>query len=236
MIQRLRAGTPGGTDGFTLIETLIALVLLGFVVGVLASVTAQWLPNWKHGLARARVSEKAAIALDRLVTDLSAAQFVSVSRQGGGPLFSGDEHSVTFVRSAIGPNDSHGLEIVRVAEITDDVGPALVRMRAPFMPHGPDFPIGQIRFSEPVVLLRAPLHITFGFAGDDGKWLTKWPGAGALPTAVRFVVSSSDTHRTAVISPATRILVHLMAPRPDVVVDTPPTTASASLNANGTAQ
>jgi general secretion pathway protein J len=203
----------------------------------LASVTAEWLPNWKRGLARARLSEKAAIALDRLVADLSAAQYVSVSRQGRVPLFDGDERSVTFVRSAIGPNGSRGLEIVRLAEITDDIGPALVRMRAPFMPHPDgDLAIEKIRFAEPAVLLRAPLHITFGFAGYDGKWLKKWRGSSLLPTAVRFVVSNEDADRAALISTATRIHVDLMAPRAEEVRETPANAASASLSTTGAAQ
>lgn len=34
--------------GFTLIETIVALALMGLVLSALASITAQWLPNWNH--------------------------------------------------------------------------------------------------------------------------------------------------------------------------------------------
>ena len=41
-----------GECGFTLIETLAALALTGLVLSALATLTAQWLPNWNRGFAR----------------------------------------------------------------------------------------------------------------------------------------------------------------------------------------
>ncbi len=43
--------------GFTLIETLVALALTGMVLSALASITAQWLPNWNRGIDRIQRSE-----------------------------------------------------------------------------------------------------------------------------------------------------------------------------------
>jgi general secretion pathway protein J len=195
------------------------------------------LPNWKRVLFRARSSEKIAIALDRLVSDLSAAQYVSVSPQTSVPFFQGDEKSVTFVRSAIGPNGSRGLEFVRIAEITDSRGPALVRMSAPFTPRvDGNLSIERISFADPVVLLRSPLHIMFGFARNDGKWLRTWPYAGLVPNAVRFVVRNEDADWTTLISTAAGIRINMMAPRPEEVKETPATTASASPNGAGGTQ
>lgn len=228
-MQRPRARGARGEAGFTLIETLIALVLLGLVLGSLASISGQWLPSWKRELVRARSSEKIAITLDRLVSDLSAAQYVSVSPQSMVPFFQGNEQSVTFVRSAIGPNGSRGLEFVRIAEITDSRGPALVRMRAPFTSRADrDLSIERIAFADPVVLLRSPLHLRFGYARNDGKWLRTWPYAGILPNAVRFVVRNENPDQTALISTAARIHVNMMAPRPGEVREDPAGTASMS--------
>jgi general secretion pathway protein J len=240
--RRPGGSEPGGSAGFTLIETLIALLLLSLVVGSLASISAEWLPNWKRGLVRAKTSEKIAIALDRLVADLSEAQYVSMSRQKRLPLFQGEEQSVTFVRSAIGPNGSRGLEIVRIAEISDSRGPALVRMRAPFTPRADgDLAIERIAFTDPVVLVRSPLHISFGYAGYDGKWMRNWRLGGILPTAIRFVVRNDNGDRASLISTAVRIHVDTMAPQPDQVTEpqapaTAATTASASPNDTGRTQ
>lgn len=198
--------------GFTLFEALIALALMGLIMGSLASVTAQWLPSWNRGLVRVQRNEQVAIALDRLVADLSAADYVASGRSNG-PLFRGEAKGVMFIRSVVGPNGRPGLEIVRIAETTDSRGPLLVRTRAPFavLPNG-DPLLDSIPFGDPVVLLRAPLRVGFSYAGPDGKWASKWP-IGELPASVRLEVR--DSERGTVISTAARIHVDMSAPRPD---------------------
>ena len=66
-----------GECGFTLIETIVALALMGLVLSALASITAQWLPNWNRGLGRIQRSEVIGIALQRIGADLAAAEYVS---------------------------------------------------------------------------------------------------------------------------------------------------------------
>ena len=217
MIGRFRP-TQRGDSGFTLFEVLVAIALMGLVVGTFATLAAQWLPTWKSGLLQAQRSEKLAIALDRLVTDLSSAQFITPNRMNRHPLFQGDERSVTFVRTAVGPNGRRGLELVQIAEITDGRGVALVRMRAPFVPlASEEVSIERISFADPVVLLRAPFRIAFGYASPDGRWLKSWRKAGVLPIAVRFVVRDETDNSNALISTATRIHVDMMAPQPEQV-------------------
>lgn len=200
-------------DGFTLVEALVALALMGLILGALASVTAQWLPSWNRGLVRVQRNEQVAIALDRLASDLSVAGYVAQGADNV-PLFRGTEQGVMFVRSVLGPNGSSGLEIVRIAEINDSRGPALVRTRAPFVVLPDGDPRGElISFADPVVLLRAPFRIGFAYADVDGKWTSRWPNSGELPTAVRFDVK--DVERGTVISSATRVHVEVGAPRPD---------------------
>ena len=60
-------------SGFTLIETLVALALMGLVLSALANLTAQWLPNWNRGLDRIQRSEQIGIALQRIADDLADA-------------------------------------------------------------------------------------------------------------------------------------------------------------------
>lgn len=214
MTSRLRAWTIRANEGFTLFEALVAIALMGLILGALASVTAQWLPNWNRGLVRVQRNEQVAIALDRMVADLSAAEYVVANQSSGVPLFRGGELGVVFVRSVLGPNSRPGLEIVRIAEITDIRGPALVRTHAPFVlfPNG-DPLADPIPFADPVVLLRAPFRIAFAYAGLDGAWVDNWRNAGALPTAVRFDVR--DVERGTVVSTAARVHVEMSAPRPD---------------------
>ena len=215
-----------GEAGFTLLEVVVTIALMGLIVGALATVTGQWFQTWKRSLLRVQRNEKVAIALDRLVTDLSAALYVSPERLSKSPAFRGDEKSVLFVRSAIGPNGASGLEFVQIAEITDSLGPALVRMRAPFtlLPSSG----AAIPFSDPVVLLRAPFRIAFAYAAPDGKWVKAWRNSGDLPSGVRFVVRDESAKPAATISTATRIHVDMMAPQPDPVSEPDAGTAKPS--------
>lgn len=192
--------------GFTLVEALAAMILMGLVLTALATITGQWLPNWSRGFARVQQSELLASALDRIVADLGASEFVPPSREVKQPLFEGTERSVTFVRATIGPNTRPGLDIVRFAETTDHRGAVLVRSRKTFIPGASV----QRAFGDPVTLLRAPYRISFSYAGRDGMWRGSWLEADALPTAVRLIVRDSATGRT--LSASTAALIHTQVP------------------------
>src|SRR5437764_13485055 len=117
-IARMRIGEAG----FTLIEALVALALTGLVLSALGTMTAQWLPNWNRGLDRIQQSELIGIALQRIGADLAAAEYVPANRGERRPIFEGSELSVTFVRSALGPNAGSGLDVVRVGETREQQG------------------------------------------------------------------------------------------------------------------
>ena len=197
--------------GFTLIETLVAMALMGLVLSALANITAQWLPNWNRGLDRIQRSELISVALQRIGADLSAAKYVSANRDARRPLFDGSELLVTFVRTALGPNAGLGLDVVRVGETTDRQGLATVRSRAPFRP----LPLAsslseQIHFGDPVVLLRAPFRLSFAYAGQDRIWKNNWHGADKLPAAIKLTVR--DAARERILSISTVAPVHVQAP------------------------
>src|ERR1700681_2779609 len=121
-ISTLAIGKRRGEDGFTLIETLVAVALTGLVLSALANITSQWLPNWNRGMDRIQRSEAIGLALQRIGADLAAAEYVPASREQKKPLFDGSELSVMFVRTALGPNARVGLDVVRIGETTDRQG------------------------------------------------------------------------------------------------------------------
>jgi general secretion pathway protein J len=194
-------------SGFTLVETLIAVAMMVAIIAALATVTAQWLPNWNRGFARVQRSELLALGFERIVADLAAAEFVSPHGLTKDPLFEGAELSVTFVRSAIGPNTSRGLEVVRLAEINEGGGLAMVRSRAPFAPLPPGPPSSYLRLGEPIVLVRAPYRISFAYAGLDRVWRNTWRDAIQLPRAVRITLRNAATQ--AVLSASTATMIHV---------------------------
>jgi general secretion pathway protein J len=204
-----RRCTSSPVAGFTLLEALVAMALTGIVLGAVATITAQWLPNWNRGFARVQGSELLALGLERLVADVAAAKFIPATRKSQQPLFEGTEHSVTFVRSALALSATPGLEIVRIAEIAGAPGPNLIRAQARFVPIGGNNR-DQPKFVDPVVLLRAPYLVALSYAGPDRIWKATWQQENVLPAAIRVIVRNAATQRELGVSTAT--LVHTEIP------------------------
>jgi general secretion pathway protein J len=205
-MSAVRRGKAADEAGFTLIEVLLATLLMTVILGALATVTAQWLPNWNRGITRVQRAERLAIGLERIAADLSVAEMMPINGDARTPLFEGSELSVTFVRTAVGPSARPGLEIVRFIEKADDRGLAMVRERAPFTPMPAD---AQIRFADQVVLVRAPFRVTFSYAGPDQVWHRDWRGQKQLPDMIRLAVRDGATGAVLAVSGAA--VVHVNA-------------------------
>jgi general secretion pathway protein J len=186
MIARGRSGRDAEA-GFSLIETLAALALMGVILSFLANIIGQWLPAWRTAYDRVQRSETQLIAFDRIAADIGAAEFVMSSLRSRAVLFEGTEREITFVRTPVGPNGDPGLELVRIGETEDLRGPAVTRSRVAFAPGTEEVdPV-----SAAVVLLRLPYRLRFAFAGRDGLWRSDWHGADSLPAAVRVTIRDS---------------------------------------------
>jgi general secretion pathway protein J len=94
-----------------------------------------------------------------------------------------------------------------------------------------DTSLDRIPFADPVVLVRAPLRVTFAYPRKDGGWTSTWdaptwlglPSNAAsaaqvkLPSAIRFTVRDTVAERILAVSTATRVHVDLPAPRPQEI-------------------
>ena len=209
---RRRDAHAGFADaGFTLMEMLVAIALMGILLSALATITAQWVPNWHRGLTRVQSNEMLDVALSRLVTDIGAAEFVTTNRKATKPLFDGGELSITFVRSALGPNARPGLELVRISQAADRLGAVLVRARAPFAPTDPDAPKAlPAIFTDPVALLRGPYQMSFAYADRDGLWRERWLDEDEMPASVRFTIRDLANGHNLAVSTAT--IIHVDVP------------------------
>ena len=133
----MKRAKPDAVAGFSMIEALAAVALTATIVVALSTIAGQWLPNWNRGFAVLQRADLLGVGLERIAQDISAAEYVTPSADAPGPLFDGGPASVTFVRSAIGPDAYPHLEVVRIAESKDDRGPAMIRTQAPFAPRKP---------------------------------------------------------------------------------------------------
>jgi general secretion pathway protein J len=201
-----RQACEHATAGFTLVEALIATALMAAILGAIAIMTAQWLPNWNRGFATVQRNELLAMGLERIVADISAMQFIPAGYGNPLPAFSGTESSIQLVRSALGPNTGPGLEFIQIAEIAGEFGPTLVRMRARYVS------ADQIRpsFGNPIVLVRPPYRVSFAYAGADRSWRGSWYGAPLLPRAVRIQLRDGVTDR--ILPASTTATVHVDLP------------------------
>jgi general secretion pathway protein J len=198
-------------QGFSLIEALLSVALMGIVLAALALLTAQWFPSWNRGFRRVQQTELIGLGIERAVADLSAAEFISPNGRTKRPLFEGSELSVIFVRSALGPNTAPGLDIIRLSEMPTEHGLALVRTRAKFTPLEPGAQVAtQVAFSDPVVLTQGPFRLSFSYAGADRAWQPIWHDATQLPRAVRLIVRSTATGQIVMVS--TAMPVHVTSP------------------------
>ena len=64
--------------------------------------------------------------------------------------------------------------------------------------------------SNPVLLLRSPLRISFAYAGPDRVFRVEWRDMDALPTAIMLTVRDAASER--VLSVSTVAPVHVNAP------------------------
>ena len=209
--------------GFTLIEAMLSVALMVFVIGALATMTREWLRNWDRGFARVQRVDLWAAGLDRVMADLAAAEYVSGGTGESPPYFDGAERAVTFVRTAVGPNATTALEVVRIADEADDRGPALVRWTAPFAPKAGNPVDGG--FGNPVVVMRTPYPIAFSYAGPDRAWHEAWRGKMQLPRSVRVEVPGSSGRL--LVSTSTVVRAELPA------LCAQPTTAGAACTGGG---
>lgn len=176
-----------GEAGFTLIEALAALALMGVILSFLSLITAQWLPAWSRSFDRLQRSEALMTTMDRIAADITAAEIVRIERRSKAVLFDGGDRTLTLVRNAIGPNAVPGLEIVRIGETTDRQGAAVVRSRAVFSPgiRGVDPAAGA------VVMLRTPYRLRFAYAARDKIWKQDWRGSDKMPAAVLLTIEDA---------------------------------------------
>jgi len=193
--------------GFTLIETLAALVIGSVIILATANLVHDVALRFDQGTRRVQDAERLMLALERLARDFGSTRFVTrKSDNGATALFSGHSASALFVADAEISSGPQGEEVVSLTVEQDDEVARLVRRRGawPGLRTRPE----EVALGDPVVLIEGRVDIalaygrlaTDGATTDDGtgprgliSWSDNWSGEFSLPRFVRLTLRDRST-------------------------------------------
>ena len=191
-----------GRQGFTLVELLIAMAIVGALVAIAFGGLRVAVSSWRQGEDRAEAHQhvrSVALILARAVS--ASYPYLASRSQGPDPvvLFAGTETKLEFVTQAAPFPGAIPIAFTAVVLTLEEGGePGLVvRQRA--LPN-------REPFSEAEVVYRDPTVTTLKFAYlEDGGWKDTWDGGEArtTPKGVRITVATTLNGRTEELPPLT---------------------------------
>lgn len=189
-------GKARGADGFTLLELLVALTLLGFILALAFGGLRFGAKAWQSGDRKIERLSELQVA-HRVVTRILSRAFPLVLQDGIEPryAFEGTAAGVSFV--AFMPNypDVAGPYIIRLEVVRTGRGSELRMKRAPFAASAGGLKLAQA--DEDVALFETPHRMAFSYfnavAGSgEGEWLDRWDDDKQMPALVRLRVFAPD--------------------------------------------
>ena len=185
-----RCTRPAGDAGFTLLEIIVAVVVLGFVVAGLSQATRFGINAWD---VQTRLADNAADMerLDRILRLLIEQSAPPMSADD--KPFAGQEHRAEFVTRLPDQPPTQPVRRAQVAIGVDSQHRLLLR----WVPHPNAVAIKPPPPPEQIVLADGVDHLDMAYrqaAGDGGKWKTVWEDS-ELPALVTMHVVLLSTHR-----------------------------------------
>ena len=192
-----------GERGFTLVEVLIALAIVGALLVIAFGGLRVATNSWRQGEDRAEAHQHVRSIALILARAMSGAYPYRATRTGAAPepvvLFAGTEQRVEFVTLTTPFPAAIPIAFTAVVFSFDESGePGLVvRQRA--LPNREPFSEATIVFRDPSV---TALRLSYL---DESGWKDSWDGAEAkaTPRAVRITVATSLNGRSEELPPLT---------------------------------
>ena len=189
--------------GFTLIEVLLALAIVGALVAIAFGGLRVAVSAWQRGEDRAEAHQHVRSVALTLARAVSSAYPYRASRSLAPEpvvLFAGTDKRLEFVsQTAPFPFAIPIAFTAVVLSLDDGEGPGLVvRQRA--LPNQEPFDKAEVVYRDPTVTA-----LTFAYLDEGGSWQGSWDGAEvkAAPRAVRITVATNLNGRAEELPPIT---------------------------------
>jgi general secretion pathway protein J len=192
-----------GQQGFTLVELLIALAIVGALVAIAFGGLRVAVASWRQGEDRAEAHQHVRSVALTLARALSAAYPYRASRSDGPEpvvLFEGTESRLEFVTQAAPFPGAAPIAFTAVVLTFDEAGEAGLVVRQRALPNHDPFTEAAIVYRDPSVTA-----LRFAYLDEAGEWQATWDvtETRTTPRAVRVTVATALNGRTEELPPLT---------------------------------
>ncbi|HUG35488.1 MAG TPA: prepilin-type N-terminal cleavage/methylation domain-containing protein [Candidatus Limnocylindrales bacterium] len=177
--------------GFTLVELILALSIVGALLAVIFGGLRVGLASWRQGEDRAEAQQHTRSLVQVLGRTFAGIYpYRAVVTEGGRPnlLFKGEEDRLVFVTAAplLPPPIPAAFTAVTLSVEDDDGGRALV-VRQKVLPNDDPFELVKPAFADPTVASMRLRYLREG-AGWESAWDAS--GDGVLPRAIEISITT----------------------------------------------
>lgn len=184
-------------QGFTLLELVIALTLLGLIMTLLFGGLRLGTRAWNSGTSHAEAVSEVHLVQDWIRRELSQARLIVWQTENGDQqlAFLGAATGVRFVAPLPAHRGGGGLHVLAI-EVDDSRSGRRLHLRHQLY-HPDTGGFEPTEESESVVLLDRIETAEFSYFGslndqDEPEWTTSWEGTTKLPQRIRLVVELPD--------------------------------------------
>lgn len=194
-MNRLRPKIP---PGFTLVEVLVGLTLLGFVLVMIFSALYSTSRSWTAGDRQAQANDDFRLILSFVRREFN--ETVPIFYRNGNSnhvIFRGDRKSVDFVSRLPAHRGGAGLYLVSLGVDRDDKGKGALIFH--YQPLNPDITLYQKgEGSKSQLLIKDVSAINLAYYGrekpdDEPAWHDNWQDKDRLPTLIRLGITAADS-------------------------------------------
>jgi len=188
--------------GFTLVELLLALTIVGALMAIAFGGLRVAVASWQRGEDRAETHQHVRSVALTLARALSATYPYRASRSLAPEpvvLFTGSERRVEFVTQTAPFPFAIPIAFTAVVFSFDETGEGLVVSQRP-LPNQDPFDKAEVVYRDPTVT-----SLKLSYMDDSSGWKDTWDGAEAraTPRAVKLIVTTTLNGRVAELPPLT---------------------------------